>query len=74
MKYFLGDKMYLDKEKLKTASIKDILKELEIIEEELFCVMRSLPLSKLYMLRVYRNRLLEEIKIRIKNMSLEVDK
>lgn len=61
--------MFLDKEKLKNASIDDILKELEIVGKELFCIERSLPLSKLYALRIYNNRLLEEIKTRIENAS-----
>ena len=47
--------MYLDKEGLKNASIEDILKELEVVDKELFCIERSLPMSKSYALRVYSN-------------------
>lgn len=63
--------MYLDKENLKNASIEDILKEIKIVDEELFCVERSLPFSKSYALRVYSNRLLEEIITRIENLEIK---
>lgn len=62
--------MYLDKEDLKKASIEDILKELEIVYEELFCIERSFPTSKSYALRAYSNRLLDEIKTRIKCLEV----
>ena len=62
---------YLDKEKLKNASLEDILKELDAVDEQLFCVERSLPHSKSYALRAYSNRLLEEIKVRIDKLPKE---
>lgn len=62
--------MYLDKEGLKNASIEDILKELEVVDKELFCIERSLPMSKSYALRVYSNRLLDEIKTRIECLEV----
>ena len=63
--------MYFDKEGLKNASIEDILEELKIVDEELFCVERSLPFSKSYALRSYSNRLLEEVKMRIENLEIK---
>lgn len=63
--------MYLDKEGLKNASIEDILEELKIVDDELFCVERSLPLSKSYALRSYSNRLLKEVITRIENLEIK---
>lgn len=63
--------MCFDKEKLKNASIEDILEELKIVDEELFCVERSLPFSESYALRVYSNRLLEEVITRIENLEIK---
>lgn len=63
--------MYLDKAALKNASIEDILQELRIVDEELFCVERSLPSSKSYALRAYSDRLLREIITRVENMSVK---
>ena len=57
--------MYLDKEGLKNASIEDILKELEVVYEELFCVARSFPSSRCYALWVYRDMLFKELQRRI---------
>lgn len=57
--------MYLDRETLKNSSIEEILEELKIVDEELFCIDRSLPRSKSYALRAYSNRLMNEIKLRI---------
>ena len=62
--------MYLDKENLKNASVEDILKELKIVDEELFCRERSLLFSKSYALRVYSDRLLEEVRTRIENLEI----
>ena len=61
--------MYFNKEELRSASIEDILKELKIVDEELFCIERALPSSKSYVLRVYSNRLLDEIKTRIEKIE-----
>lgn len=66
-----GESMYLDKENLRNASVEDILKELKIVDEELFCVERSLPSSKSYALRVYSDRLLKEIITRVENLEIK---
>lgn len=63
--------MHLDKEGLKNASIEDILEELKIVDEELFCVECSLPLSKSYALRSYSDRLLKEVRTRIENLEIK---
>jgi hypothetical protein len=65
--------MYFNKEELKSASIEDILKELKIVDEELFCIERALPSAKLYILRIYSKILLDEIKSRIEKIEFGGD-
>ena len=60
-----GEIMYLDKEKLKNASIEDILKELIIIEEEFSSGTHHQYSSSKRSLRAYIERLFEELKTRI---------
>ena len=62
--------MFLNKENLKNASVEDIVKELKIVDEELFCGRSLLP-SKLYALRVYSDRLLEELRTRLNNLQIK---
>ena len=62
--------MYLDKEKLKSASIEDIVKELKVVDEELFCAEHPLGSSRKYVLQAYSNRLVKEIQTRVDSLKV----